>query len=325
MHSTRRGFVLSAAAAGAAFGLDGKIEIMPSAWAQAAGPHPLNPKGMGFHKFKVGDIQVTTVYDGEIYRPHDAGFVNNASIDDVKAALRAANLPDDRLPNAYTVTFVTLGDRTIMFDAGNGLGGTPGTGKLAENAKAAGIDLAKLSAIVVTHFHPDHIFGLMTKENGQVFANTEIVVPESEYKFWSDPAVIDKLPEGRKGIARRVQATMTSWKNLKQVGADKDAVAGVRAVASPGHSPGHMSYLLASGGSQLMVLGDVTNIPAINLRNPGWHVMFDQDAKVAEASRRQMFDRVVADKIVCSGYHWGMPGAGTVAKEGNGYALVPVA
>ena len=61
------------------------------------------------------------------------------------------------------------------------------------------------------------------------------------------------------------------------------------------------------------------------MMHSGWHVMFDQDAKVAEASRRQMFDRVVADKIVCSGYHWGMPGAGTVAKDGNGYALVPVA
>jgi hypothetical protein len=72
------------------------------------------------------------------------------------------------------------------------------------------------------------------------------------------------------------------------------------------------------------VLGDVTSIPPINLRNPGWHVMFDQDAQLAEATRRRVFDRAIADKTICTGYHWGMPGAGSIAKDGNGYALVPV-
>jgi hypothetical protein len=74
-----------------------------------------------------------------------------------------------------------------------------------------------------------------------------------------------------------------------------------------------------------MVLGDITNIPAFNMRNPGWHISFDQDAEMAEATRRRIFDRVVADKIVCTGYHWGMPGAGTVEKDGGGYVLKPVA
>src|SRR5262245_65884910 len=104
-----------------------------------------------------------------------------------------------------------------MFDSGNGATGAPGTGKLTENMKAAGIDLSKLSAIVVTHFHPDHIFGLLTKDNEQVYGNTEIVVPEAEYAFWSDPATIAKLHESRQGIAKRVQATVGSWKNPEQV------------------------------------------------------------------------------------------------------------
>ncbi len=320
---SRRSVILSATAAGIAFGLDRKLEIIPSAFAQAAA-HPLNPKGLTSHKFKVGSIEVTTVYDGGILRDHNPAFVKNASVDDVKAALKKAGMPDDKLPNTYTVTIVKVGGKTVMFDAGNAAG-RPDVGKLRENAKAAGIDLAKLDAIAVTHFHPDHIFGLMTKENGQIYANTQIIVPENEYKFWADPGVIAKLPKNRQGIAKRVQATMTSWKNLAKGSSGKEIVPGVTAVDTAGHTPGHTSYLVSGGGGQLMVMGDVTNVPAFNLVNPGWHIMFDQDANLAEANRRKLFDRAIADKLVCTGYHWGMPGAGTLAKDGNSYVLKPVA
>jgi glyoxylase-like metal-dependent hydrolase (beta-lactamase superfamily II) len=321
---TRRNVVLSAAAAGAAFGLNRTVEIItPAVAQQSVGATTLNPKGLTFHRFKVGDIEVTQVLDGTLERDHSPSFVKNATVDDVKAALKAAGFPDEKVPNAYTVTIVKIGDRQIMFDAGNAAG-MPNVGYLAENAKAAGIDLNRLSAIVVTHFHPDHIYGLMTKENEQIYGNTEIIVPEAEYKYWADPAVVATLPEARQGIAKRVQASMPNWKNLKQVAADKDAVPGVRAIATPGHTPGHTSYQLSSGSQQLIVLGDLTNIPAFNVRNPGWHIVVDQDAQIAEATRRRIFDQAAADKIVVTGYHWGMPGAGTLTKDGNGYVLQTV-
>jgi hypothetical protein len=72
-----------------------------------------------------------------------------------------------------------------------------------------------------------------------------------------------------------------------------------------------------------MVLGDVTNVRQLFVPNPGWHVMFDMNAQAAEATRKRTFDQAVADKIIVAGYHWGMPGCGTLAKDGNGYVFTP--
>ena len=94
----------------------------------------------------------------------------------------------------------------------------PTAGKFMANMKAAGIDPAKIDTILISHCHPDHIFGLMEKgTNKPVFPNAEIVISDVEYKFWTDPAVIDQLPEARKGLARRIQATFPTWKNIRQV------------------------------------------------------------------------------------------------------------
>jgi hypothetical protein len=75
---------------------------------------------------------------------------------------------------------------------------------------------------------------------------------------------------------------------------------------------------------KLIVTGDLTNIPALFVTNLGWHAAFDQDPQLAEKNRRTLFERAMEEDAVLTGYHWGMPGAGTIKKDGNGYALVPV-
>ncbi len=325
MHSiSRRGFVISAATAGAVFGLNKPLEFVGSALAQKADPGLLEK---GFVKFKIGDVEVTQIYDGVWEKAHDAGFIKNASVEETKASLKAAGISEEVVPISFTVTVVQVGGKTIMFDAGTGgQAGGPKAGLIAKgNLAKAGIDASKVSTIVVTHFHGDHIFGLMAKDtNEQTYPNAEIIVPEAEFKFWTDPAVIEKLDPGRAGLAKRIQASMSGWKNIKQIGDDKEAVAGIRSVNTYGHTPGHTSFLMGSGATQLIVLGDVTNVPALFVKNPGWHAAFDQDAALAEQNRRKIFDRVVADKITVTGYHFGLPGAGTIQKDGNGYAYVPV-
>lgn len=315
----RRDFIVSSTAAAAVMGLGGRIVFAES----KAAPDLM---AKGFFSFKVGDVEVITISDGQWLKPHDPGFIKNASVDETKAALAAAGLSTDVVTIPFTITVIRIGGKTIMFDAGTGAQLAPTAGKLAANMAAAGVDAKKIDKILVTHFHPDHIFGLMQKDtNEQVFPDAEIIVPEAEYAYWTDPATLAALPENRKGLAKRIQSTMPTWKNLARIKGGAEVAPGIVAVAAHGHTPGHTTYVVGSGKDQLHVMADISNIPALFVKNPGWHAAFDSDPQAAEASRRRTFDRVIADKAVITGYHYGMPGAGRIEKDGNGYAFIPLA
>jgi glyoxylase-like metal-dependent hydrolase (beta-lactamase superfamily II) len=312
---SRRDFVVSTGLA-AALGLSGRLAVSP-AFAQKTAD-PAKP----FVTYKVGSAEVTAIYDGIWEKAHDPAFIANASVDDVKAAMVKAGLSPDFVSIPFTVAVVKTGGKTILCDSGTGGQVQPTAGKLAANMKAAGIDATKIDTILVSHFHPDHIFGLMEKEtNKPVYPNAEIIVSDVEYKFWTDPAVIDRLPEARKGLARRIQAVFPTWKNIKQVSGEPEVAPGIRFVLAPGHTPGHRAFHLSSGTSQLMISNDTAYVPALVVANPGWHGQYDQDAATAEASRRKLLDRVIADKVQICGYHFPFPGAGMIQKDGDGYAL----
>lgn len=323
--ASRRTFVLSAAAAGTLLGLDKPVAFISDAYAQKApakGKPPLTD--VGYAKFKLGDIEVIQVFDGVNTRPIDDKFVKNASVDQLKAALKkGGNASDASFDIPFTVTFIRTKGKTYMFDSSTGGQLAPTAGLMMKrNMYAAGIDSSKLAGIIVTHFHPDHISGMISQAtNSRVFGDTEIIVPGPELAFWNDPT---KVPEAAKALGARVQATLGKWKNVRQVKDGDEVVPGVRALSTHGHTAGHTSYIVSSGRKQMLVGGDITNVMAVNLANPGWHVVFDADAAMAETNRRKAFDRAVADKMIVTGYHWGMPGAGTIKKDGAGYALVPV-
>jgi glyoxylase-like metal-dependent hydrolase (beta-lactamase superfamily II) len=317
--SNRRTFIVSAGVAAAAFGINKQLGFLPSARADEL-------RDKGYFKFKVGDIEVTTLYDGHWDKPHDPGFIRNASVAETKAALKAAGRSDDKVQIPFTVTFVKTPGRTIMFDAGTGGQMAPTAGRLSANMKAAGISPAEIGTIIITHFHPDHIFGLMEKDtNAQVYPNAEIIVPDPEFAFWTDKTRTATLGKYRQGLAKRVRATLPNWSNVSRFSGEKEVAPGITAIPAHGHTAGHTVFSVASGSDQLLVMADTSNIPALFVRNPGWHAVFDADPDAAEASRRRVFDRAISDKAIVTGYHFGMPGAGRIEKDGTGYAFVPLA
>lgn len=318
-HLSRRDIVIGASAAMAAFGLARPVAFIGAAEAQRA-PTP------GFFKYKVGDVEAVAVYDGLWEKAHDPAFIANAGVDDTKAALKAAGLDDAFVPIPFTITALNIAGEVVLIDAGTGgQTGGPKAGLMMANLAAAGIDTKTVKKVLISHFHPDHIYGLMARDtNAQVFPDAEIIVPANEYNFWTDAGLPGRLHEARRGLVERIQKTFPSWGNVKSAEVDTEVAPGVRMIPTPGHTPGHVSFHVASGSQQLIVLGDTSNLPALFVRHPDWHGVFDMDGNLAEASRRKIYDQVVADKTMVSGYHFGMPNVGRIARDGAAYAFTPV-
>ncbi|QJP13354.1 MBL fold metallo-hydrolase [Starkeya sp. ORNL1] len=313
--------VLGAATAMAALGLGKPLEFVPPAFAET----PLEPT-VGFYRYKVGDIEVTAVYDGIWRKPHDPTFIKNATVDETKAALAKAGLTTEFMPIPLTVIVLKIGGKYIMVDAGSGVGQWQANAThLPANMRAAGIDRDQINTILVSHFHPDHVWGLMEKgTNAAVFPNAELVVNATEYNWWTDPGRVEKLPEGRRAAGKRIAEVFPTWKNWKLVGKDAEVAPGVRIVEAFGHTPGHSAFLVTSGKDQLMVSNDTMYVPALLAPHPEWQGTYDQDGPTAITARRALVDRVIADRIAICGAHFPFPGAGTFVKDGNAYAFTPV-
>jgi glyoxylase-like metal-dependent hydrolase (beta-lactamase superfamily II) len=317
---SRRTFLAASAGAAALSGLG-----LPSA--RAAAP-AVGKQGPGFYRFKIGDFELTAINDGTWYRQLDDKFVRNAPLPDVQKALSDMFLPTNVLPIPFTALMVNTGSRLIALDTGTGgqLGQmAPQSGTFAANLAAAGIDPKAVDAIYISHFHPDHINGIKTKDNTLLFPNAEINVPAPEWAFWMDDGNMSKAPEAAQGTFRNVRRVFSDIaKDVKRFDPGKEVAPGIASIAASGHTPGHTAFSIASGNQSMLYLADTTNNPWLFVRNPDWQAIFDMDGNMAADNRKRLLDRAAADKMLVHGYHFPFPASGYITKTAKGYDLVPV-
>ena len=230
LNLTRRNALLTAACAGAAFGLP-----KPVSFIEAALPRrdrkPARASGRS-SSVRSGFI----LNDGVWEKPHDPAFIANVSVEETKAALAAAGIANEVVPIPFNITLLKFGNETVLFDAGTGGQFQPTAGAMIANMAAAGIKPEQITRVIVSHFHPDHVFGLMSKapDNTPVFPNAAIYVPSNEFKFWMDQSIFTKLPEKQHGLPKRLQAMFPLLKDkVKQYEWDTEVIPGIRSIAAP--------------------------------------------------------------------------------------------
>ncbi len=282
------------------------------------------------HRYKVGDIEVTVLSDGFRMVPVDDKYLRNASAADLAAQLKVAGQPSDKMKNTYSPIVVTTGGKRVLFDTGNGeaqfkpSNGERGT--LNSNLASVGIDRGAIDVVVISHFHGDHVNGLLMADGQKAFPSAEIKVPEVEWKFWMDDAEMSRASPGRMTELfqnnRRVFGALD--RKVTPYAWGREVVPGVTAVGTPGHSIGHTSYLVSSGGKTVYVQSDVCNNAFVFAPKPDWQGFFDQDGAQAAATRRKVYDMLAADKLPVQAFHFPFPALARIEKAGDGYRAVPI-
>jgi glyoxylase-like metal-dependent hydrolase (beta-lactamase superfamily II) len=194
----------------------------------------------------------------------------------------------------------------VLIDSGGG-GWAPTVGRLERTMAEAGIDPASITVLALTHTHQDHVHGLLTPDGRVLFPNLKaIVIPEA--------AVQGFLAEAR--LAR--------FRPLLKPVRHGDLVAGrLRAVALPGHAPGHTGYAFDADEDRFLFFGDVVHVPALQFGNPAFSWGYDDDQPTARATRLRVFDDAAEAGIWIAGAHLGWPGIGRVVRTGEAYGYEP--
>ena len=314
----RRDFMRAGAAVGAAAGLAATGAPLP---ARASAPltGPLVP---AVRRIRLGEIEVTTILDGAVSLPGPHPIFGEDQPAEAVEQLASANLlPPTRMQISFTPTIVNTGRELVLFDTGYGASQRPNAGQLQTQLATAGYRPQDIDIVALTHFHPDHVGGLI--EAGQpAFPNARYVAPAREYDFWTDDrlATHERLAGGHQLTLATIGRLAEHCRFIK----DGDSVAsGITAMAAFGHTPGHTAYHIESDGKQLVITGDCANHFVISLQQPDWHVRFDMDKQAAADTRRQIFGMLAADRVAFIGYHMPSPALGYVEAHGTGFRYVP--
>jgi glyoxylase-like metal-dependent hydrolase (beta-lactamase superfamily II) len=292
--------------------------------ARAAAP-PAGTQGPGAYRYKLGDFQITALYDGTWYLPMDAKFMRNAGAAEVNRALAAAFLAPGILPVTFTALLVNTGAKLVLIDTGTAGQLTDTAGVMLDNLGAAGVKPSEIDTIVISHFHPDHIDGIKTKDGAKVFPNAEILAPEPEWTFWMDDANMGRATGAVHKYflnARRIFSDIAS--EVRRFKPGEEVAPGVVSIPAYGHTPGHTAFSVHSGNKSLLVMSDTVRNPYLFVRHPDWQPIFDMDGPLAVKARRAMLERAAADRMLVEAYHFPFPACGHIVKSGSGFELQPV-
>ncbi|QQN66118.1 MBL fold metallo-hydrolase [Bradyrhizobium diazoefficiens] len=277
---------------------------------------------------RIGEIDVLVVSDGVLPLPTTM-LAHNAAPADRAAWLDGMFLPPDAFDWALNAVMVRSGDRTILIDAGLGSDPDlhlPRAGQLIKRLEAAGIDLASVTDLVLTHMHMDHVGGLLVdgvKE--RLRKDLRIHVAAAELKFWESPDFTHtNMPQGFPDALRAAATRFVKeyGSQIRPFDEEHEVAPGVTVRRTGGHTPGHSVVRVASGGDALTFAGDA--VFAVGFDQPEWHNGFEHDPEEAARVRIRLLRELAETGELLVATHMPFPSVGHVAIAGDAFRWVPV-
>ncbi|WP_111591045.1 MBL fold metallo-hydrolase [Chitinophaga dinghuensis] len=290
---------------------------------------PKDLKSRPFHRFTLGDLELTTVTDGYVHmdkvQPIFAPGVPRKEVDDL---LKKNFRPTDHVDLGINMLVVRKQDKLILIDTGVGAAYGKNSGWLLQSLADAGIQPEAINAVVISHGHPDHIGGLV-KEDGQLnFPNATVYLSRIEHDFWmaptqdfskstfEDKALLHTFALGTQKVFRTVKPQLQLFEDGLTL---FDCI---RLEIAPGHTPGHTITHIYSGGQEMVHIADLIHSDVLLFPHPEWGFNGDTDLKLAAATRKKVLQRLADNGAAIFAYHLPWPGIGHARKQGNGFEWV---
>lgn len=326
MRMDRRDMLFSAggAAVGLALGLTRAAAAQPAAPAGPVPPAPgAFPSPPGFARLTIGDIEGLVLSDGSYRFPQfQPLFVPEAPRDELRSVMTAGFAPPEFVPSEVNTLLLRIDGRLVLIDTGFGeFENVPG-GRLMKSLAEAGVAPASIDAVVITHAHRDHVWGLARPDGSPAFPNARVYMSRREHEFWTtgEPDLASmRVPEEWKTLwKQRTPTVLAAVQRRVELFApgDKPLDDRIEFLDTAGHTVGHVSPLVHGGGESLLVTSDLVHNHVFSLARPRWTTGFDWDTTRCVEARLRTLDRVASERLRVLAYHLPWPGVGYIARDG---------
>jgi len=319
---TRQGFLTAGIAAlGLASLRGGSTELLPPAARDAF------RQGAGVYRRKLGEAEIIVLSDGAIRLPAWPSFGGpSVTQSEVEAAFRFWN---EELPAPIlhiNMVLIRIGGRSILVDTGYGPGQTfrPGAGLLQDNLAANGIKAEEIDTVLITHAHPDHLWGVF-KNGTRLFPSATLLINKEEPGPWllSDEQIRARPEKLRPMLTENRKRLEEFLPSATLIEAGTEIAPGLRTLSLPGHTPGHLGLELQSQGSRFIHAVDTIPHARVQFDHPDWTYALDSDPSLAGQTRLGLLNQVADTDTLLMGSHFPFPALGFVRRASSRFLFQP--
>src|SRR6202795_3464407 len=243
-----------------------------------------------WHRFVLGDAEVTVVSDGPLPLGPPKGTFIGVPDEEVRKMLTDNFLSPDNVVVEQNSPIVNMGDKLVLFDTGMGTSKMfgPTTGRQQKSMAEAGIKPEDIDAVVFSHAHIDHIGGVVDASDKPLFPNAQYYIAQSDFDYWTDEkkmdgALKDFVIHARKNLLP-VRDRLVFFRD------GQEFLPGIQAMAAPGHTVGHTMFMVTSDGKSFAFLGDLTHHAILLLEKPRMEFSYDTDPQQAANRGGKMWE-----------------------------------